>query len=106
MIENYLVNEQTKEATGIFNGESFSLPARFEDNNLIALTSDECDAILTERQSLKKLADDNAYKHARAAEYPPITDYLDGVVKGDQVQIQAYIDACLAVKTKYPKEQS
>lgn len=39
----------------------------------------------------------------RAAEYPPITDYLDGVVKGDQAQVQAYIDACLVVKAKYPK---
>lgn len=43
------------------------------------------------------------YQRDRAAEYPPITDYIDGVVKGDQTQIQAYIDACLAVKTKYPK---
>jgi hypothetical protein len=40
---------------------------------------------------------------ARANEYPPITDYLDGVVKGNQAQIQSYIDACLAVKAKYPK---
>jgi hypothetical protein len=43
------------------------------------------------------------YQRQRAAEYPPITDYLDGVVKNDQAQIQAYIDACLAVKAKYPK---
>lgn len=42
---------------------------------------------------------------ARAAEYPPMTDYLDGVVKGDQEQVQAYIDACLAVKSKYPKPE-
>ena len=47
--------------------------------------------------------DPNAYKAKRAAEYPSITDYLDGVVKGDQAQIDAYIAACLAVKTKYPK---
>jgi len=47
--------------------------------------------------------DPNAYKAKRAAEYPPMTDYLDGVVKGDQAQIDAYIAACLAVKTKYPK---
>lgn len=47
--------------------------------------------------------DPNAYKLSRAREYPPITDYIDGVVKGDQAQIQAYIDACLAVKAKYPK---
>jgi hypothetical protein len=50
--------------------------------------------------------DPNAYKAKRAAEYPPITDYIDGVVKGDQAQMQAYIDACLAVKAKYPKEQA
>jgi len=45
------------------------------------------------------------YQRDRAAEYPPITDYIDGVVKGDQAQIQTYIDACFAVKTKYPKPE-
>ena len=43
------------------------------------------------------------YQRDRAAEYPSINNYIDGVVKGDQAQIQAYIDACLAVKAKYPK---
>ena len=43
------------------------------------------------------------YQQQRASEYPPITDYLDGVVKGDQAQIDAYIAACQAVKAKYPK---
>jgi hypothetical protein len=47
--------------------------------------------------------DPNAYKSKRASEYPPITDYLDGIVKGDQAQIDAYIEACQAVKNKYPK---
>ena len=47
--------------------------------------------------------DPNAYIAKRQAEYPPITDYLDGVVKGDQAQIDKYIADCLAVKTKYPK---
>ena len=47
--------------------------------------------------------DPNAYKAKRASEYPPITDYLDGVVKGDQTQINKYIADCLAVKAKYPK---
>ena len=45
----------------------------------------------------------NKYKAKRAAEYPDVKDYLDGIVKGDQAQVQAYIDACLAVKAKYPK---
>ncbi len=45
------------------------------------------------------------YQRDRAKEYPPIADYLDGIVKGDQAQVQAYIDACLAVKAKYPKTE-
>ncbi len=45
----------------------------------------------------------NQYKAQRAKEYPPVTDYLDGIVKGDAAQVQAYIDACNAVKAKYPK---
>lgn len=49
------------------------------------------------------LVEANAYKAKRQAEYPPITDYIDGIVKGDDAQVQAYIDACLAVKAKYPK---
>lgn len=47
--------------------------------------------------------DPNAYKSKRIAEYPPITDYLDGIVKGDQAQIDKYIADCQAVKAKYPK---
>ena len=43
------------------------------------------------------------YQIDRSAEYPPITDYLDGVVKGDQAQIEKYIADCQAVKAKYPK---
>ena len=49
--------------------------------------------------------DPNAYKSKRQAEYPPYTDYLDGVVKGNQSQIDTYIAACQAVKTKYPKSE-
>ncbi len=47
--------------------------------------------------------DPEAYKYARASEYPPVTDWLDGMVKGDQAQIDKYIADCLAVKAKYPK---
>jgi hypothetical protein len=53
----------------------------------------------------QQLVDKNSYKEKRFAEYPDFKDYLDGIVKGDQAQIQAYIDACLAVKQKYPKPQ-
>lgn len=43
------------------------------------------------------------YQELRAAKYPPMTDYLDAIVKGDEVQKQVYISACLAVKAEFPK---
>jgi hypothetical protein len=47
--------------------------------------------------------DAHAYIAKRQAEYPPFTDYLDGVAKGDQAQIDKYIADCQAVKSRYPK---
>ena len=47
--------------------------------------------------------DSKQYQRNRAVEYPDFRDYLDGIVKGDQAQIDAYIAACQAVKAKYPK---
>lgn len=68
-----------------------SMPTRVEVETLAA-------QIIEEQNNLR-------YRSLRAKEYPPITDYLDAVVKGDLEQQQAYIDACLAVKAKYPKPE-
>jgi hypothetical protein len=54
---------------------------------------------------LQKEWQDSEYQRLRAKEYPDITEYLDAVVKGDSEKIQEYIDACLAVKAKYPKPE-
>lgn len=62
----------------------------------VAITDEEADALRPKPPEL-------TYAQKRAAEYPPMTDYLDGVVKGDQAQIDKYIADCLAVKAKYPK---
>ena len=56
-----------------------------------------------DKAAVQAYVDAHAYIAKRAAEYPPITDYIDGVVKNDQVQIDKYIADCLAVKAKYPK---
>lgn len=45
------------------------------------------------------------YDQKRKREYPPIEDYIDAIVKGDDAQLQNYIDACIAVKAKYPKTE-
>ena len=63
----------------------------------VQITDAEADALRPKPPEL-------TYAQKRAAEYPPMADYLDGIVKGNQAQIDAYIAACLAVKAKYPKE--
>ncbi len=63
------------------------------------------DQVTAERIRLQQVFDNAEYQRLRAPEYPPFADYLDGVVKGDQAQIDAYIAACQAVKTKYPKPE-
>lgn len=72
----------------------------------VPFTEEEIAAWEAERAALAAERAEQAkteYQRQRAAEYPPMADYLDGIVKGDQAQVQAYIDACLAVKAKYPK---
>ena len=73
----------------------------FIKEGLVAITDAEADAIRAAAQQAAFNA--LTYAQKRQGEYPPITDYLDGVVKGDQAQIDAYIAACQAVKAKYPK---
>jgi hypothetical protein len=55
---------------------------------------------------LQKEWEDTEYQRLRTKEYPDFKEYLDGIVKGDTGQMQAYIDKCLAVKAKYPKPES
>jgi len=65
------------------------------------ITDAEAQVIRDEEQAAIQAA--LTYAQKREVEYPPITDYLDGIVKNDQAQIDKYIADCLAVKAKYPK---
>lgn len=62
----------------------------------VSITDEEAEQLRPKPPSL-------TYAELRAAEYPPLLDLIDGLVKDDQAQVQAYKDACLAVKAKYPK---
>ena len=68
------------------------------------VTIDEA-AVAAKAAELQADYEAKQYQRDRAAEYPPMADYLDGIVKGDQAQIDAYIAACQAVKSKYPKPE-
>jgi hypothetical protein len=75
-----------------------------DDDSFAHLLPEGCVPITPEEaEALRPVPPEPTYRELRAAAYPPVTDYLDAVVKGDQEQMQAYIDACLAVKAKYPK---
>jgi hypothetical protein len=67
----------------------------------VSITDAEADTIRAAEQAAARAV--FTYDQKRVAEYPPMADYLDGVVKGDQAQIDKYIADCLAVKAKYPK---
>ena len=79
--------------------ESFANTVIGNPNYFITKLTDEQKAQLSADAALATLL------ASRAAEYPPMTDYLDGIVKGDTAQVQAYIDACLAVKLKWLKPE-
>ena len=77
-------------------------------SNVVIIRGDDAfdaqgNPVTYDETAVQAYIDAHAYIAKRQTEYPPITDYMDGVVKGDQAQIQTYIDACLAVKAKYPK---
>ena len=61
----------------------------------------QLDAFEAQANEVEKL---NQVKANRSKEYPDFREYLDGIVKGDNNQVQKYINDCLAVKAKYPKE--
>lgn len=59
--------------------------------------------LLDEVNRLQAEYEATEYQRLRALEYPDFKEYLDGIVKNDQNQINKYINDCLAVKEKYPK---
>ena len=77
--------------------------------NVVKIIDDETafdadgNPVTYDESAVQAYIDAHAYIAKRQAEYPPMTDYLDGVAKGDQEQINKYIADCQAVKTKYPK---
>ena len=59
--------------------------------------------IKTKRDSILADYDAQEYARKRKVAYPDIYDYMDGIVKNDQTQINKYIADSQAVKVRYPK---
>jgi hypothetical protein len=87
------------------NNVVFAYEADGSQDNLIGNKTPitEAEAAELNQQNRDATFDLLTYGQKRALVYPAITDYVDGVVKGDQEQIDKYIADCLAVKAMYPK---
>ena len=72
----------------------------WSDGNPTNITKEQ---ILAKQVELQADYDAQDYARKRKAEYPDIYDYMDGIVKNDQTQIDKYIADAQAVKSKYPK---
>ena len=60
-------------------------------------------AVNTKMDELLAEYDAQDYARKRKSAYPDIYDYMDGIVKDDQTQINKYIADSQAVKVRYPK---
>ena len=77
-------------------------------SNIVTIRGDDAfdangNPVTYDETAVQAYIDAHAYIAKRQAEYPNVIDYIDGVVKGDQAQINKYIADCQAVKAKYPK---
>jgi hypothetical protein len=70
------------------------------DGNVVVLN----ESLITEEMTkIQAEYDALDYARKRKAAYPDIYDYMDGIVKNDQTQINKYIADSQAVKVRYPK---
>ena len=99
-LENYLVQLHTGQWFGWSDSKNKTYANLIIHSDDTKPTEQECiDGVA----ALQAEYDSKQYARDRAEAYPPVTDYLDGIVKGDTAQVDKYIADCLAVKDKYPK---
>ena len=91
----------TPGAEWILRGDSYE-GIEWLDKAQVQPTEQECEEEIARLRALDASIE---YQRKRSAEYPNFLDYIDGVVKNDQEQIDKYIAECMAVKAKYPKPE-
>lgn len=112
MVSNYHLATNALLADG-YKPYDDSLPMPGDGQRYIPYYVDENNKIVRKWEAV--VEPEKSYAEKRAAEYPPIAEYLDAMVKinsGDetlaadgQEQLNAYYRACLDVKARYPKPE-
>lgn len=96
------VIEGSKRLVRIYIDESVDSEGRtkYRHKELVFSINDSQEYIDTRLTKVKACL----YEELRVAEYPPVEDYLDAIVKGDSEAEEEYKRRCLEVKAKYSKE--
>lgn len=97
------------------NGKSFQVTGTTYDNFVVKSSDPEHpvvfdrDAAVAKAQELEAAYNSKQYQRDRQPEYPSLADFADAYYwsqKGDDTKMTAYVAACDAVKTKYPKPEA
>jgi hypothetical protein len=102
MITNFQVNPDTLEASGTYNGGSFVVSPKVENDVVVALSEQECAEFLDRQQREQLRNEQEGYKGFRINNYPSIGDQLDALWKGGDAAAEM-LAKVQAVKAKYPK---
>ena len=96
------VTEGSKRLVRVYIDESVDSEGRpkYRYKELEFSTNDSQEYVYTRLAKVKT----GLYVELRTAEYPPMEDYLDAIVKGDTEAKEEYKRKCLEVKAKYPKD--
>ncbi len=99
-----IVNKLRPGATNwLMQGSPYYESLIWEDENYSKPTEQEWN---TELEKLKKEYVDKEYQRKRMYEYPDLGEFVDAfywMQKGDNTKMDAYIQKCDEVKSKYPK---
>ena len=72
---------------------------KYRYKQLVFSINDSIEVIANRVEKVKA----NLHVELREAEYPPMAEYIDAIIKGDVEAKETYKAKCLAVKAKYPK---
>lgn len=112
-IDGYYAGEafadESPEEPGVFHIPAYCIevePPKVEEGKILRFVNNEwMQEDLPSNEVEEEPPRELTYADKRRMEYPPIWEYLDGIVKGDKEQVKKYIADCLAVKEKYPKPE-
>jgi hypothetical protein len=105
MITNFIINKDTKESSGLFFDQEFTVPPKFVNSEMVALTEEECLEILVYRKEKEIEIEKNRYISERQSEYPSLQEQMDMQYWDSVNGTTVWQDAINDVKAKYPKPE-